>query len=258
MLASVSWASVLCHSIVLSDLNALSHWSLSAALEIGIDFLTLCYIHSSAWSAVHKKCPGPGLASAASPCLTLGPAASHHGQQKGSPGSLTPVCPSLSDRLLQLQVMPLSRLHLRHFRRVQTCLVRYLLAPLLYPQVSPLPPSSHLHPPRKRNGWLSQLPGYARHLWDGHSLPVTLQVTLRSCHGQGVVCLPSSGMREAGNQSHLEPERSGSQMYSFGELSAHTAMWTSANPDWPAQPDVGKVGVGKGQLPFTDLLRPDW
>lgn len=45
-------------------------------------------------------------------------------------------CPSLSDRLLQLQVMPLSRLHLRHFRRVQTCLVLYLSALLLYPQVS--------------------------------------------------------------------------------------------------------------------------
>lgn len=92
-----------------------------------------------------------------------------------APRSLTPVCPSLSDRLLQLQVMPLSRLHLRHFRRVQTCLVLYLLALLLYPQVSPLPPSSHLRPPRKRKGWLSQLPGYARHLWDDHSLPVTLQ-----------------------------------------------------------------------------------
>lgn len=144
--------------------------------------------------------------------------------------------------------MPLSRLHLRHFQRVQTCLVLYLLALLLYPQVSPLPPSSHLHPPRKRKSWLNQLPGYARHLWDDHFLPMTLQVTMRSCHGQGGVCLPSFGMWEAGHQSCLEPERSRFQMYSFGELSAHTAVRISANPDWHCQLSWmwGRWGWGRG------------
>lgn len=38
-------------------------------------------------------------------------------------------------RLLQLQVMPLSHLHASHFLLVQTRLVLYLSALLLYPQV---------------------------------------------------------------------------------------------------------------------------
>lgn len=50
-------------------------------------------------------------------------------------------CPSLSGRLLQPQVMPSSRRHRRRFRGVQMCLALCLLALLLYPQVSPPPPS---------------------------------------------------------------------------------------------------------------------
>ena len=193
----------------------------------------LC-IHSSSWSAIHKKWPGPGLASAASPRLTSGPAASHPGQWQGSPRSLTPSCLSLSDRLLQLQVMPLSRLHLRHFRQVQTCLVLYLLALLLYPQVSPfhLPPTS-IHQEKEKA--TEPAARFCQTPLGRPFSPCDSSGDAEKLPGQGVVCLPSSGMREAGNQSCLEPERSRFQMYSFGELSAHTAVWISANPDWHCQ-----------------------
>lgn len=62
--------------------------------------------------------------------------------------------------------------------------------------------------------------------------------------GRGVVCSQSSGMLQSGNHSCLAPERSRLQVYSFGELGAHTTMQISANPDLycPAQPDGGKVG----------------
>lgn len=181
----------------------------------------LC-IHSSSWSAIHKKWPGPGLASAAPPRLTSGPAASHAGQRSGSPRSLTPSA-SLSDRLLQPQVMPLSRLRLTHFRRVQTCVVPYLLALLLYPQVS----AFHLLPPpsTKRRKRLTEPAARLCQTPLGRPFsPCDSSGDAEKPPGQGVVCLPSSGMREAGNQSCLEPERSRFQMYSFGELSAHTAV----------------------------------
>lgn len=47
--------------------------------------------------------------------------------------------PSLSDRLLQPQVMPFSLRRPRRFRGVQMCLAPCLLALLPYPQVSPPP-----------------------------------------------------------------------------------------------------------------------
>lgn len=107
------------------------------------------------------------------------------------------LCLSLSDRLLQLQVMPLSRLHLRHFRRVQTCSVLYLSALLLYPQVSCPPaaflPSASTHQGRERVD-LHQLLNCARHLWSHQRLLVTLQMTLRGCLWEAGECLQICGV----------------------------------------------------------------
>lgn len=80
-------------------------------------------------------------------------------------------------RLLQLQVMPLSHLHLRHFRRVQMCLVLYLSALLLYPQVSPFHqlPFFGFCSPRERQGWLSQPPDNAKTPMEPPFSPATLR-----------------------------------------------------------------------------------
>lgn len=115
--------------------------------------------------------------------MALRPTESLHVPEPPPSGLMHPL--SLPDRLLQLQVMPLSRLHLSHFQRVQTCLVLYLSAPLLSPQVSPLPPaplpSFSTRQETERVDYIScqimpEPPG------NHHSLLVTLWVTLRSCH----------------------------------------------------------------------------
>lgn len=130
--------------------------------------------------------------------------------------------------------MPLSRLHPRHSRRVQTCLVLYLSALLLYPQVS-CPPAASLPSTSARQGRervdLNQLSSYARHLWSHRPLLATLQMMWRGRHWEVGECLQICGTLEAGIRACLSPGKVkilGHSVHSFREPRAHLTMPRSA------------------------------
>lgn len=94
--------------------------------------------------------------------------------------------------------------------------------------------SFRLYSSRKRKAWLNQLPKYARTPVELPFPSVTLQVTLRSCHGE------RSGIQKFGvllgfsDVFHLESLGfQVAQVYSFRELDAHISVRISASPALP-------------------------
>lgn len=152
-------------------------------------------------------------------------------------GASRTLCLSLSDRLLQLQVMPLSRLHLRHFQRVQTCSVLYLSALLLYPQVSPLPSASLQPVFIKKEKGLTDPAAKAGQNTCGITIPFcdSSSDIEKLPWGEGWYLQKFGVLLGFRDVFHLES--SGfqvAQVDSFRELDAHISMQIIAHPALPA------------------------